>query len=116
MSFLFVRFGQKKPCYIYRFLAEGTLEEKIYNRQVTKLSLALRVIDEQQIGRHYKDTDLAELYKFEPHIDEKPLISLPRDRVLADVLSKCKKYIYNYFEHDSLLENKVISLKIFNKK
>ncbi|XP_018406141.1 PREDICTED: transcriptional regulator ATRX homolog [Cyphomyrmex costatus] len=100
------RFGQKKPCYVYRFLAAGTMEEKIYNRQVTKLSLSCRVIDEQQIERHYSNHNLNELYTFEGYDKEKPTLNLPKDRLLAEIFLKFKDVVENYHEHDSLLENK----------
>ncbi|XP_076641676.1 transcriptional regulator ATRX homolog isoform X2 [Halictus rubicundus] len=101
------RFGQKKPCYVYRFLAAGTMEEKIYNRQVTKLSLSCRVVDEQQIERHYRNNDLNELYTFEANTEgERPTLNLPKDRLLAEIFLKYKDYVENYHEHDSLLENK----------
>ncbi|XP_029169875.1 transcriptional regulator ATRX isoform X2 [Nylanderia fulva] len=105
--FRIYRFGQKKPCYVYRLLAAGTMEEKIYNRQVTKLSLSCRVVDEQQIERHYSNHNLNELYSFEAYTDkERPTLNLPKDRLLAEIFLKFKEVVENYHEHDSLLENK----------
>lgn len=39
------RDGQKKPCYIYRLLIPGTMDEKIYQRQISKLSLSDSLMD-----------------------------------------------------------------------
>lgn len=102
------RFGQTKPCYIYRFLAMGTMEEKIYERQVTKQAISKRVIDEQQIDRHYKENDLQELYRFDMIDPEepRPMPNLPKDRLFAELLKKFDPLLYKYHEHDSLLENK----------
>lgn len=36
--------------HVYRLMAAGTMEEKIYNRQVNKQGLAARVVDEHQVG------------------------------------------------------------------
>ena len=84
------------------------MEEKIYDRQVTKQSLAARVVDEQQIERHFTMNELAELYEF---IDEpmsaKPLPAVPEDRLLADLVDRHKQIIWKFHHHDSLLENKV---------
>ena len=40
------------------------MEEKIYDRQVTKESTALRVIDDKQIDRHFSNADLQDILKY----------------------------------------------------
>ncbi|XP_054739987.1 transcriptional regulator ATRX homolog [Anastrepha obliqua] len=100
------RFGQEKPCYIYRLIAMGTMEQKVYERQVAKQATAKRVIDEQQISRHYNQSDLQELYSFElKPATEREIPILPKDRLFAELLSKHDSLIFKYHEHDSLLEN-----------
>ncbi|XP_065891843.1 DNA repair and recombination protein RAD54B-like isoform X2 [Dysidea avara] len=42
------RDGQKKKVFIYRLLTTGTVEEKIYQRQVSKLGLSEAVVDTDQ--------------------------------------------------------------------
>lgn len=40
------RYGQRKPCYIYRLVCDFTLEKKIYDRQVSKQGMSDRVVDD----------------------------------------------------------------------
>ncbi|XP_055072737.2 helicase ARIP4 isoform X2 [Misgurnus anguillicaudatus] len=40
------RYGQRKPCHIYRLVCDFTLEKKIYDRQVSKQGMSDRVVDD----------------------------------------------------------------------
>ena len=107
--FRIYRFGQRKNVFVYRFLSQGTMEEKIYQRQVTKQSLSQRVIDEHQLDRHFTSAELRELYSFEPETydTQRPLPNMPEDNLFKSVLLQCRQWIVKYHEHDSLLENKI---------
>ncbi|GBP89730.1 DNA repair and recombination protein RAD54-like [Eumeta japonica] len=79
------RDGQKKPCYIYRLLATGTIEEKIFQRQAHKKALSDTVVDQNEESlRHFTSEDLKDLFTLE-------------ESTLSDTHSKfkCKRCINN---------------------
>lgn len=60
------RDGQKKDCFIYRFFATGTIEEKIFQRQSMKLSLSSCVVDEKEdVERLFSADNLRQLFQYE---------------------------------------------------
>lgn len=57
------RDGQKKQCFIYRLLATGSIEEKIFQRQAHKKALSSCVVDcEEDVQRHFSVSELRELF------------------------------------------------------
>ncbi|KKF94482.1 DNA repair protein rhp54 [Ceratocystis platani] len=61
------RDGQKKDCFVYRFIATGTIEEKIFQRQSHKQSLSSCVVDSaEDVERHFSLDSLRELFQYRP--------------------------------------------------
>ncbi|KAK8963018.1 DNA repair and recombination protein RAD54 [Platanthera guangdongensis] len=120
------RYGQNKPVYAYRLLAHGTMEEKIYKRQVTKEGLAARVVDRQQIHRTMSKEEILHLFDFgdeenlNMHDDSQGKLVLfdqakfrcsqqstshSSDKIMESLLSRHKsRWIANYHEHETLLQ------------
>lgn len=56
------RIGQDKQVTIYRLITTGTIEEKIYHRQIFKQFLTNRVLKDPKQRRFFKSNDLFELF------------------------------------------------------
>lgn len=57
------RDGQKKDCFVYRLVATGSIEEKIFMRQSHKQSLSSCVVDSaEDVERHFSAESLRELF------------------------------------------------------
>ncbi|XP_078157888.1 DNA repair/recombination protein [Carex rostrata] len=66
------RDGQKKRVYIYRFLSTGTIEEKVYQRQMSKEGLQKVIqqgnVDSEEKGNSLSREDLRDLFTFRDDI------------------------------------------------
>ncbi|KAJ6403541.1 hypothetical protein OIU84_015450 [Salix udensis] len=67
------RDGQKKRVYIYRFLSTGTIEEKVYQRQMSKEGLQKVIQNEQNDslaaqGNFLSTEDLRDLFTFQENV------------------------------------------------
>lgn len=64
------RDGQKKDCFIYRFICTGTIEEKIFQRQSMKMSLSSCVVDEKEdVERIFSGDMLRLLFQYRRDTD-----------------------------------------------
>ena len=69
-----------------------------------------RVVDAQQLARHFTESELRELYSFKPDEHEpQEYLSKPTpvDLILRECLKANPTLVQNILEHDSLLENHV---------
>ncbi|GMI65154.1 hypothetical protein like AT1G08600 [Hibiscus trionum] len=127
------RYGQTKPVFAYRLMAHGTMEEKIYKRQVTKEGLAARVVDRQQVHRTISKEEMLHLFEFgeeeifdtlmelseengNPNTANEGGTSLKQkiplshgscssDKVMESLLGKHHpRWIANFHEHETLLQ------------
>ena len=73
------RIGQKKDVIVYRLVTMGTIEEKIYRRQIYKKGMNLVTIDQtgngakggqQDFEKYFKNTDLFELFQYDAKTSE----------------------------------------------
>ncbi|KAF2717278.1 hypothetical protein K431DRAFT_233479 [Polychaeton citri CBS 116435] len=59
------RDGQKRPCFIYRFLVRGALDEKIFQRQVSKTGLADSIVDGKNGASGFTREELRDLFRLD---------------------------------------------------
>jgi len=79
------RDGQKKRCFTYRFLTSGSVEEKIYQRQLSKEGLQSVVDDKEQVNT-LSTKDLRNLFKLRPDTpsDTHDKLLCQRCKIIAD--------------------------------
>lgn len=60
------RLGQEKEVTIYRLMTGGTIEEKIYHRQIFKQFLTNKILKDPKQRRFFKSNDLYDLFSLAP--------------------------------------------------
>uniref|UniRef100_A0A914P306 Helicase ATP-binding domain-containing protein n=1 Tax=Panagrolaimus davidi TaxID=227884 RepID=A0A914P306_9BILA len=98
------RINQQKNVYVYRFVTKGTMEEWIYNRQVTKESIARRIVDDEDIENIFSQNELENLYKYEripPYIPGEHIDNYFHDQLVHELIKNHPEIIAELKDHDS---------------
>ncbi|XP_069500208.1 helicase ARIP4 [Ambystoma mexicanum] len=99
------RYGQKKPCHIYRLVSDYTLEKKIYDRQITKQGMSDRVVDDLNPVLNFTRREVENLLHF---VEEPKPAEVEVKKFKESVIQlACLKYPHlltrEPFQHESLL-------------
>ncbi|KAK6639775.1 hypothetical protein RUM43_008050 [Polyplax serrata] len=102
------RYGQSKPCYVYRLVMDSCLEKKIYDRQVNKQGMADRVVDELNPDAHLSIKEVTNLCWDDQEDttvrDYSHLKDKYNDEIIKMLLDRCSKVLSKEpFQHESLL-------------
>ncbi|KAK8088782.1 hypothetical protein PG997_003743 [Apiospora hydei] len=107
------RIGQTKPVFVYRLVCGGTLEVKLHHRQIFKMQLAQRVVDDQKPIP--KAQRLAELFNMPSDPEPGEVMEhLGKDAVLDGILksdlgSHVKSIVMtDTFEEEALEEETLV--------
>ena len=65
------RLGQTRPVAVYRLIAAGTIEEKVYHRQLLKQFVADKVLRDPRARRLFRASDLADLFTLADDDDDR---------------------------------------------
>ncbi|XP_029974315.1 helicase ARIP4-like isoform X3 [Salarias fasciatus] len=102
------RYGQRKPCHIYRLVCDFTLEKKIYDRQISKQGMSDRVVDDLNPVLTFTRREVESLLHF---VEEEPSPSLVQLKPQDSMEGVLRKALHRYshlitkqpFPHESLL-------------
>ncbi|KAK3909812.1 Helicase ARIP4 [Frankliniella fusca] len=102
------RYGQKKPCFVYRFVMDNCLEKKIYDRQINKQGMSDRVVDECNPDAHLSIKEVTNLCWDDEKESEVKDLSDEKDKykdvAMQKILEKYGKMLTKApFQHESLL-------------
>ena len=90
-------------------MAHGTMEEKIYKRQVTKEGLSARVVDRQQVRRTISKEEMLHLFEFgddENHDGAEQVNGANQSMSgSAEILPKHEPHLSNENSADKLMES-----------
>ncbi|XP_055528541.1 uncharacterized protein LOC129720807 [Wyeomyia smithii] len=102
------RYGQKKPCFVYRLVMDNCLEKKIYDRQINKQGMSDRIVDECNPDAHLSMKEVTSLCYDDGEESEVKDFSDEKDKFI-DVVMQSMLEVYSKqltkapFAHESLL-------------